>query len=90
MRFFATEAFRLSVPISTDCKTANGRPLFVGRATIGPIGMSRKDVLAALLLGASPQKINRAVGMLEDAGAIGRTRDRIFCDPVKLAEIAHA
>ena len=52
--------------------------------------MSRKDVLAALLLGARPQKINGAVGMLEDAGAIGRTLDRIFCDPVKLAEIAHA
>ena len=64
--------------------------LFVGRATIGPIGMSRKDVLAVLLLGASPEKINGAVGMLEDAGAIGRTLDRIFCDPVKLAEIAHA
>lgn len=52
--------------------------------------MSRKDVLAALLLGASHQKINGAVGMLEDAGAIGRTLDRIFRDPVKLAEIAHA
>jgi len=47
--------------------------------------MSRKDVLAALLLGASHQKINAAVGMLEDARAIGRTLDRIFCDPVKLA-----
>jgi hypothetical protein len=51
--------------------------------------MSRKDVLAALLLGASHQKINAAVGMLEDARAIGRTLDR-FCDPVKLVEIAHA
>jgi hypothetical protein len=74
----------------TDCKTANGRPSFVGRATIGPIRMSRKDVLAALPLGASHQKINGAVGMLEDARVMGRTLDRIFCDPVKLAEIAHA
>ncbi len=52
--------------------------------------MSRKDVPAALRLGASHQKINGTVGMLEDAGAIGRTLDRIFRDPVKLAEIAHA
>jgi hypothetical protein len=52
--------------------------------------MSRKDVLAAPLLGASHQKINGAVGMLEDARVMGRTLDRIFNDPVKLAEIAHA
>lgn len=52
--------------------------------------MSRKDLLAALLPGAGHRKINGAVGMLEYAGAIGRALDRIFRDPVKLAEIAHA
>ena len=42
----------------------------------------------ALLLGASRPKINAALGILEEAGAIGRTSDRLFCDPAKLALIA--
>jgi CRP/FNR family cyclic AMP-dependent transcriptional regulator len=42
----------------------------------------------ALLLGASRPKINAALGTLESAGAIGRTSDRLFCDPAKLALIA--
>ena len=42
----------------------------------------------ALLLGASRPKINTALGALESTGAIGRTSDRLFCDPVKLALIA--
>jgi len=41
-----------------------------------------------LLLGASRPKINAALGTLENAGAIGRTSDRLFCDPAKLADIA--
>ena len=49
------------------------------------IGMSQGEL--ALLLGASRPKINEALGKLEDAGAIGRTLDRIFCDPLKLAEV---
>jgi CRP/FNR family cyclic AMP-dependent transcriptional regulator len=40
------------------------------------------------LLGASRPKVNTAMGMLERAGAVGRTLDRIFCDPEKLAQIA--
>jgi len=42
----------------------------------------------ALLLGASRPKINAALGVLESAGAIGRTSDRLFCDRAKLAQIA--
>jgi CRP/FNR family cyclic AMP-dependent transcriptional regulator len=42
----------------------------------------------ALLLGASRQKINAALGTLQSAGAIGRTSDRLFCDRAKLALIA--
>ena len=42
----------------------------------------------AMLLGASRPKINLALGMLETAGAIRRTSDRLFCDPAKLASIA--
>ena len=50
------------------------------------LGISQGEL--ALLLGASRPKVNEALGTLESAGAIGRTLDRIFCDPVKLAEIA--
>jgi hypothetical protein len=41
-----------------------------------------------MLLGASRPKVNTALGALEDSGAIGRTADRLFCDPAKLALIA--
>jgi CRP-like cAMP-binding protein len=50
------------------------------------LGFSQGEL--ALLLGASRPKINEALGTLESANAIGRTLDRIFCDPNKLAEIA--
>ena len=49
------------------------------------LGMSQSEL--ALLLGASRPKINEALGKLEEIGAIGRTLDRIFCDPVKLAKV---
>ena len=49
------------------------------------LGMSQGEL--ALLLGASRPKINEALGKLEEIGAIGRTLDRIFCDPPKLAEV---
>jgi CRP/FNR family cyclic AMP-dependent transcriptional regulator len=42
----------------------------------------------AHLLGASRPKMNAALAALEDAGAIGRTLDRLFCDRAKLAQIA--
>ena len=40
------------------------------------------------MLGASRPKVNIALGELESSGAIVRTIDRLFCDPVKLGEIA--
>ena len=49
------------------------------------LGMSQGEL--ALLLGASRPKINEALGKLEGIGAIGRTLDQIFCDPLKLAEV---
>jgi CRP-like cAMP-binding protein len=52
------------------------------------LGMSQAEI--ALLLGASRPKINEALGALEERGAIGRTIDRIFCDPAKLIEVARA
>jgi CRP-like cAMP-binding protein len=50
------------------------------------LGFSQGEL--AQLLGASRSKVNIALGELESAGAIGRTLDRLFCDPAKLAEIA--
>jgi CRP-like cAMP-binding protein len=51
------------------------------------LGFSQGEL--ALLLGATRPKVNEAFAALEGAGAIGRTIDRVFCDPAKLAEIAH-
>jgi len=50
------------------------------------LGFTQSEL--ALLLGASRPKINVALGVLEEAGAIGRTSDRLFCDPAKLAHMA--
>jgi CRP/FNR family transcriptional regulator, cyclic AMP receptor protein len=50
------------------------------------LGFSQSEL--AMLLGASRPKVNEALGMLETAGALGRTQDRMFCDPDKLAAIA--
>jgi CRP/FNR family cyclic AMP-dependent transcriptional regulator len=50
------------------------------------LGFSQGEL--AQLLGASRPKVNTALGALESAGAINRTLDRIFCDRVKLAQIA--
>ena len=50
------------------------------------LGFSQGEL--AQLLGATRPKVNIALGVLESAGAINRTLDRLFCDPVKLAEIA--
>jgi CRP/FNR family transcriptional regulator, cyclic AMP receptor protein len=50
------------------------------------LGFSQGEL--AQLLGASRPKVNLALGLLEEAGAIGRTSDRLFCDPAVLARIA--
>jgi CRP/FNR family transcriptional regulator, cyclic AMP receptor protein len=50
------------------------------------LGFSQGEL--AQLLGASRPKVNFALGILEEAGAIGRTSDRLFCDPAILARIA--
>jgi CRP/FNR family transcriptional regulator, cyclic AMP receptor protein len=57
-----------------------------GRRVPLELGFTQSEL--ALLLGASRPKINAALGTLENAGAIGRTSDRLFCDPAKLAQIA--
>src|ERR1700753_3797540 len=50
------------------------------------LGFSQSEL--AQLLGASRPNVNSALGWLEEINAIKRTIDRVFCDPVKLAEIA--
>jgi len=59
-----------------------------GRRLPLELGFSQSEL--ALLLGASRPKINVALGILEKAGAVGRTSDRLFCDPEKLAAIAQS
>jgi len=53
-----------------------------GRRVPLELGFSQGEL--ALLLGASRPKVNAALGALENAGAIHRTSDRIFCEPAKL------
>jgi CRP-like cAMP-binding protein len=57
-----------------------------GRRVPLELGFSQGEL--AMLLGASRPKVNAALGLLEEAGAIGRTSDRLFCDPAKLSQIA--
>jgi CRP/FNR family cyclic AMP-dependent transcriptional regulator len=63
-----------------------------GRADIPgrrlPLEFDYSQTELAQLLGASRPKINVALGALENAGAIGRTSDRLFCDRAKLTIIA--
>jgi CRP-like cAMP-binding protein len=57
-----------------------------GRRIPLELGFSQGEL--AQLLGASRPKVNLALGFLEGEGAIGRTSDRLFCDPAILARIA--
>jgi CRP-like cAMP-binding protein len=63
-----------------------GRQAPPGRRVPLELGFTQSEL--AMLLGASRPKINLALGVLEKAGAVGRTSDRLFCDPAKLASIA--
>jgi CRP/FNR family transcriptional regulator, cyclic AMP receptor protein len=55
------------------------------KATID-LGISQGEL--ASLIGASRQKVNAALGLLEDAGAVSRMGRRLACDPALLARIA--
>jgi CRP-like cAMP-binding protein len=63
-----------------------GRQAAPGKRVPLELGFSQGEL--AQLLGASRPKVNTALGVLESAGAVHRTLDRLFCDPVKLAHIA--
>jgi CRP/FNR family transcriptional regulator, cyclic AMP receptor protein len=63
-----------------------GRTAPAGRRVPLDLGFSQSEL--SRLLGASRPKVNAAMGVLEQSGAIRRTLDRMFCDRGKLAEIA--
>jgi CRP/FNR family cyclic AMP-dependent transcriptional regulator len=63
-----------------------GRVAAPGRRVALELGFSQGEL--SQLLGASRPKVNAAVGVLEQAGAVRRTLDRMFCDPGRLREIA--
>jgi CRP/FNR family transcriptional regulator, cyclic AMP receptor protein len=64
----------------------NNRQAAQGKRVPLDLGFSQGEL--AQLLGASRPKVNAALGVLENAGAITRTLDRFFCDPAKLSQIA--
>ncbi len=52
------------------------------------LNLSQTEI--AQLLGATRSKVNVALGKLEEAGALRRTSDRLFCDRDKLMQMAEA
>lgn len=63
-----------------------GRQAPPGKRVPLDLGFSQGEL--AQLLGATRPKVNGALAALESAGAIGRTIDRLFCDPDKLTALA--
>lgn len=68
--------------------TLQGRRSADGRRVPLELGFSQGEL--AQFVGGSRSKVNVALGVLESAGAIKRTTDRLFCSPERLAEIAGA
>ena len=64
------------------------QPADTGRRTPLELGYSQSEL--ARLIGASRPRLNMALGALEQAGAIKRTSDRLFCDAAALAQMAAA
>jgi CRP/FNR family cyclic AMP-dependent transcriptional regulator len=86
-RFEAAVLYPIEVRLARFLLIAlRGRKAPPGRRVPLQLGFTQSEL--ALLLGASRPKINMALSDLENAGAIGRTLDRLFCDPEKLAVIA--
>lgn len=57
-----------------------------GTKTSLDLGMSQNEL--ALLVGASRQKVNAALALLEEAGAVKRTGSRVACNVAKLQRMA--
>jgi hypothetical protein len=77
---------RLDVRLAQFLLSALGsRRVPPGKRVPLELGFSQSEL--SQLLGASRPKVNAAIASLERAGAVGRTLDRLFCDPEKLARI---
>ena len=50
------------------------------------LGMSQNEL--ALLIGASRQKVNAALALLEEGGAVKRTGNRVGCNVARLQRLA--
>jgi len=61
--------------------------LLMAHGTQDPDGRHELSELEAAVQAAAAWPV--ALGVLENDGAVGRTSDRLFCDPEKLARIAH-
>ena len=86
-RLEATALYPMEVRLARFLLAAlGGRQAPPGRRVPLELGFSQGEL--ALLLGASRSKVNVALGALENAGAVHRTSDRIFCEPAKLALVA--
>lgn len=64
----------------------NGRRAEQGKRLPLELGFSQTEL--AQLLGASRPKVNTALRLLEEMGAVRRTADRLFCAPDILAHVA--
>ncbi len=83
-RLEATALYPMEVRLARFLLVAlGGQQAPPGRRVPLELGFSQGEL--ALLLGASRPKVNAALGALENAGAIRRTSDRIFCEPAKRA-----
>jgi CRP-like cAMP-binding protein len=76
---------RLARFLLAEIATLGGMPAKDGRIAID-VGMSQTEL--ALRLGASRPKVNGALALLEDIGAIERDGSRIVCTPRELERIA--
>jgi len=83
----ALALYPLDVRLARYLVTAlRGRPEIPGRRL--PLELKFSQGELAQLIGASRPKLNLALAALEEAGAVGRTADRLFCDRRRLMEIA--
>lgn len=76
---------RLARFLLSKCKQRETAAGAGGRSTF-EIGMSQNEL--ALLVGASRQKVNAALAILEGAGAVKRSGNRVACNIAKLQRLA--
>jgi CRP/FNR family transcriptional regulator, cyclic AMP receptor protein len=76
---------RLARFFLSRCKQRDAAAGIGNRSTV-EVGMSQNEL--ALLVGASRQKVNAALALLEDEGAVKRSGHRVVCNVAKLQRLA--